>query len=157
MLGPDARVARGWCKGVGVHSWAVIGDPYSPDVVIVDPTLWSYDPDVEGIWVGTAKDGRHRPQGAGSIWEHGRPPEPVDEPIALTPKVPLSRFAQQFLAEMVGPLDYVGWMSLANSPVGGWPAAEIIAAMDDTQAVRAAIPMDILGMLTDRNPSGLYR
>lgn len=37
-----------------------------------------------------------------------------------------------------------------------WPAAEIIAAIDDTKALSALVPIDILGMLTDRNPSGLY-
>jgi hypothetical protein len=28
--------------------------------------------------------------------------------------------------------------------------------MDDTEALRALVPIDRLGMLTDRNPGGLY-
>jgi hypothetical protein len=38
----------------------------------------------------------------------------------------------------------------------GWPSSEIIAAMDDTDELRALVPIDILGMVTDRNPGGLY-
>lgn len=57
---------------------------------------------------------------------------------------------------MVGPLDRPGWMRLASCPVGGWPAAEVLAAMDDTPALQTLVPIDRLGMLTDRNPGGLY-
>ena len=157
VLGPDARVARGTCKGVGgQHSWVVLGDPYATDVVIVDPTLWSYRADVGGIWVGTAKDGLHTPHGAGSIWAWGRPPEAEGEPVELTPTVPLSKEALLFLS-ILGPLDRHGWAILSGAPVGGWPSAEIIAAMDDTEVLRALVPIDILGMLTDRNPSESYR
>ena len=74
------RVARGWCRGIGRHSWAV-----------------------------------------------------------------------------VGPLDYGGWSILANyCPVEGWPAGEIYAAMDDTPALKSLVPIDRLGMLTNRNPGRLY-
>jgi hypothetical protein len=39
----------------------------------------------------------------------------------------------------------------------GFPAGEFLAAMDDTPATSALVPIDRLGMLTDRNPGGLYR
>lgn len=150
-----ARVARGWCRGVGgQHSWVVVGDPYDPQVII-DPTLWSYDRTVKGVWVGTMKDGKHRPQGYGNIWEYGRPADPIGPVVELKPSTPLSREAKRFLT-LIGPLDRRGWMVLANSPVGGWPAAEIIAAMDDTPELEVLVPIDILGMLTDRDPGGLY-
>lgn len=156
VLGPEARVARGTCRGVGgQHSWIVLGDPYDESARIVDPTLWSYDETVDGIWTGFGVE-RHRPHGHGSIWDYGRPVGDGGEPIALTPSTPLSGDAEFFL-DMLGPLDRVGWIRLADAPVGGWPAGEIIAAMDDTPDLEALVPIDRLGMLTDRNPGGLYR
>lgn len=154
-LFPQSRVARGSCKGIwSQHSWVVIGDDcYDPKCDIVDPTLWSYDPTVEGIWVGNAKDKRHTPHGAGIIWQAGRPPEPTDEPIELA--VPVSDEARSFL-RVCGPLDLKGWMTLAELPVGGWPAAEIITAMGNTPKLAAVTPIDRVGMLTDINPQGLY-
>lgn len=149
------RVARGWCRGVrGQHSWAVIGpDCYSLDAVIVDPTLWSYDAGIKGIWVGTMRDGLHKPHGLGSIWAWGKPPSAVELPVELDAK--LSKDAQEFL-KLCGPLDRAGWHFLATAPVQGWPAGEILAAMADTSALAALVPIDRLGMLTDRNPGGLY-
>lgn len=152
------RVARGGCRGVlGQHSWLVLShDAYDREATIVDPTLWSYDRGVEGVWVGTYRDGLHVPHGGfDSIWKWGRPPEPVDEVIALTPSEPLSDMAESFLA-ILGPLDQRGWMVLAEAPPHGWPAGEILAAMDDTARLRGLIPIDRLGMVTDRNPHGLY-
>lgn len=149
-----ARVARGSCTGVGAqHSWVVLGDPYDPSVPIVDPTLWSYDDAVEGVWVGSAADGRHRPHGAGNIWQWGRPAYPVGDPVRLRPVSPFSDAAVRFL-ELLGPLDVDGWRQLAHAPVGGWPAGEILAAIEDT--IGPVVPIDIIGMTTDRNPSGLY-
>ena len=158
VLPPTARVARGRCSGVmGQHSWVVVGDDvYAPDAQIVDPTLWSYDPDVSGIWYGSARDGRHRPHGTGLIWNYGRPGDPTGPIVRLTPKVQLSRRAAEFLA-MLEPLDYNGWSVLAHAPVEGWPSDEILAAIDDTDALTALVPIDVLGMVTDRNPGGLYR
>lgn len=155
---PGARVARGTCRGVGSqHSWVVVGhDVYSPNALIVDPTLWSYDPSVKGIWYGSARDKRHIPHGGvGTIWTYGRPSAPSGPIVKLTPKTQLSLVANRFL-DMLGPLDRDGWLILAQSPVAGWPAAEIIAAMDDTKTLAALVPIDRLGMLTDRNPGGLY-
>jgi hypothetical protein len=159
-----ARVARGSCDGVGgQHSWVVVGDDcYDRGATIIDPTLWSYDASVEGIWVGTMADGRHRPFGLGSIWQRGRPHPAVGRAVRLTPTTPFSDRAESFL-DMLGPLDLDGWALLAHAPVEGWPADEILAAMCDTPhpeipgvTLGGRIPIDTLGMVTDRNPGGLY-
>ncbi len=137
------------------HMIGLIGDDcYDERATIVDPTLWSYDPEVEGIWVGTMKDGRHHPHGKGLIWDYGRAGNTEGEIIELA--VPVSPWAQNFLEAFGAPLDYHGWDLLAHAPVEGWPAAEIIAAMDDTPALAHMIPIDIVGMLTDRNPGSCY-
>lgn len=160
-IGAPARVARGTCRGVGgQHSWVALGDPYADDVRVIDPTLWSYvSPDEPPfVHLGLASVGWHVPHGGHStIWEWGKPP-PAErgQAINLTPSVPLSGQARRFVA-MLGPLDRRGWSMLAGqAPVAGWPAAEIIAAMDDTPELTALVPVDRLGMLTDRNPGGLY-
>ena len=155
VLGPS-RVARGTCTGVGgQHSWVVLGDDcYDQDATIVDPTLWSYDDTVKGIWVGTMRDGRHSPHGAGSIWRWGRPADPTGEIVTLTPRRPWSHDAERFL-ELLGPLDQQGWIALAHAPVEGWPAAEFIDAMCES-GLRGYVPVDRVGMLTDRNPGNAY-
>jgi hypothetical protein len=155
LLTPS-RVARGTCEGVGSqHSWVVLAnDCYDDDAIIVDPTLWSYDESVEGIWVGSYRDGRHRPHGKGNIFEWGRPHPAVGEPLELTPREPWSLDAQDFL-DLLGPLDRMGWTTLAHAPVEGWPAGEIIDAMCES-GLEAVVPIDIVGMVTDRNPNGLY-
>lgn len=154
------RIARGGAEGVlGQHSWIVLShDVYDPKATIIDPTLWSYDESVTGIWTGKNLV-RHFPQGYGNIWQWGRPEtaEESGEPvIELNLTRPLSRLADHFLNEAIGPMGRRGWMQLANAPMQGWPSAEIIAAIDDTPKLRVYIPIDILGMLTDRNPKGLY-
>jgi hypothetical protein len=152
----DCRVARGSCSGVGgQHSWLVIGhDCYDRNATIIDPTLWSYDKEVNGIWVGQMNE-RYHPHGSGSIWEWGRPDHAVPgQEMELTPREPWSDEAQLFL-EMLGPLDKKGWILLAHAPVEGWPSGEIIDAMCES-GLGAYVPIDIVGMVTDRNPSGLY-
>lgn len=153
-----ARVARGWAQKVSSqHSWVVIGpDCYAQDATIIDPTLWSYRRDVKGIWIGSLQDGIHKPHGLGSIWTWGRVIPMTTEFIKLKPKSPLSEAAKDFL-KLLGPLDRAGWQMLASlAPVEGWPAGEILAAMDDTPALTALVPIDKLGMLTDRNPGNMY-
>jgi hypothetical protein len=159
-----ARVARGTCAGVGgQHSWIVVGDDcYDRGATIIDPTLWSYDASVEGIWVGTMGDGRHEPFGMGSIWQWGRPHRAVGPRVRLTPTAPFSERAERFL-DMLGPLDVDGWALLAHAPVQGWPAGEILDAMCETPhptipnvTLGGRIPIDIVGMATTRNPAGLY-
>lgn len=151
------RVARGTCAGVlGQHSWVVVGDDcYDTTALIIDPTLWSYRADVSGIYVGYATTFGHTPHQSGLIWKYGRPADPLGPVVELA--VPVSSEAHRFLS-IAAPkgLDRRGWSVLASSPVGGWPAAEILAAMDDTPALTSLVPIDALGMVTDRNPGGLY-
>lgn len=149
------RVARGTCSGVGSqHSWVVIGwNCYDVRATVVDPTLWSYDPSVAGVYVGAAGDRPHRPHGSGSIFDYGRPGPPVGRIIELD--ADLSPGARDFL-DMVGPLDRAGWSVLAHAPVGFWPSGEILAAMYRHPDLAALIPIDIIGMATDLNPNGLY-
>lgn len=151
-----ARVARGFCRGVGgQHSWVVLGwDCYADDAVICDPTLWSYDSTVKDVWFGSATDRRHLPHGAGSIWRAGRPADPTGPIVELPGVASLSRMAQDFLS-LLGPLDRQGWGILANLPMGGWPSGEIIEAMYKG-GMEELIPIDIVGMVTDLNPGGLY-
>lgn len=154
------RVARGSCTGVrgGQHSWVVLGDDcYDDDAAIVDPTLWSYDDSVTGVWTGGYCDGRHMPFGKGSIWKWGRPDHPVGggEIIELTPEEPWSESAKVFL-NLLGPLDRRGWAVLAHAPVEEWPAREIIGAMYQDRRLAPLLPIDIVGMVTDLNPGGLY-
>jgi hypothetical protein len=152
---PKSRVARGRCRGVpSQHSWVVIGtNCFSPTAQIVDATLWLYDRSVDQVWLGNASQGRHVSHGSGSIWQYGMPSSSGGEVISL--QVDLSYEASAFL-DLLGPLDYRGWAQLAHAPVGGWPAREIIEAMLDTPRVAALPPIDVVGMLTDRNPNGLY-
>jgi hypothetical protein len=153
---PQARVARGGCDGVGgQHSWVALGDPYDDETPIIDATLWSYRPDIQGVYVGTLFDVGHQPHGYGSIFEWGKPEHQGGPDIDLTPTFELSEEAEEFL-DLLGPLDRRGWATLAHAPVLEWPAGEIFAAMDDTPQLKALVPIDILGMTTDRNPGGLY-
>jgi hypothetical protein len=154
---PGARVARGHASGVGIsqHSWVVIGNPYDKNAEIIDATLWSYDERVPDLWTGRGRDEVHYPQGAGHFMRGGRPSHHGETTVTLTPAVPLSTLALTWL-EMVGPLDYRGWAEVAHLPVEGWPAGEILGAMDDTPVLGALVPIDVLGMTTDRNPGGLY-
>jgi hypothetical protein len=145
-LFPVARVARGW--------WVVVGtDCYADDAEIVDATLWSYDDRVPVVWHGSAQEGRHKPHGHGSIWKWGKPPTGSDEPIALT--AALSEAAREFL-RMIEPLDQRGWNNLFAAPMGGWPSREIIEAAYDDPRLSHLIPIDVVGMVTDRNPAELY-
>lgn len=157
LCGPSARVARGGSPLLtSQHSWiAASGDCYGEDEPIVDPTLWCHADDLDDIWHGTLSDRLHTPHGAGSIWEWGRPAA-GDGPVVVLDAEALSGAARRFL-DLLGPLDRVGWMALANAPVGGWPAGEILGAMDAHPDLCGLVPIDCLGMTTDLNPSGLYR
>jgi len=155
--GLGERVARGFCtKFVGQHSWVVLGrNCYDKRATIVDPTLWSYTSDIKGVWVGTLADGLHVPHKAGSIWDAGKPMPGKGPRITLTPRQPLSESARTFLG-LIGPLDKVGWHRLAAMPVESWPAGEIFNAMEETPELKGVVSIDLLGMLTDRNPCGFY-
>jgi hypothetical protein len=153
--GYGKRVLRGWHPKVGgQHSWVLLaGEVYDTKARIADPTLWSYTGQQPEVWTGLAHD--HRPHGAGSIWEDGKPVAFTHDYIKLTPKEPLSDLAQTFLG-MIEPLDRRGWSLLVNGAMEGWPAGEIIAAMVETPQLMALVPIDRIGMLTDLNPGGLY-
>lgn len=157
--GIGTRVARGTTPGVaGQHSWVVFGDDcYAKDARVIDPTLWSYvsPDDPPFIWEGVASDRPHRPHGHGSIWEWGRPDYPTGDIIELPLSDPFAPDAERFLA-ILGPLDMNGWRQLAHAPVEGWPSGKIFAAMAAVPEIAQWIPIDILGMVTDLNPGGLY-
>ncbi len=152
-----SRVARGWAKGVvGQHSWIVVGpDCYASNAEIVDPTIWAYSKTVKTVWYGRAEQGWHFPHGAGVIWDGGRPENASPGEEVWLDKSDLSEPAKTFLS-YVEPLDYHGWCVLASLPVGGWPAAEIHLALQRDTRLRGCSPIDVLGMLTDINPSALY-
>jgi hypothetical protein len=158
LLPKGSRVARGSARGVGAqHSWVLV-DPqngvYDQANWVIDITLWSYIPDVPRLYVAKARRWPHVPHGSGSIWRGAyRPPDPVEDVIYLD--VPPS--ARKFL-EVACPdgLDRRGWQSLFNSPMQGWPSAEVIEAARQHPELRNLVPIDIAGMLTDENPGGLY-
>jgi len=152
------RVARGWCTGVGSqHSWIVLGgDCYDEKAMVIDATLWSYDDHVKGVYHGEARNRPHRPHGSGSIWDYGQPPAATEEPIHLATEDKLSDGALLFLGMAGYPFDFKGWTVLAHAPVQHWPAGEVFAAMADTPRLNFLVPIDILGMTTDRNPNELY-
>lgn len=153
---PNARVARGLARNVpGQHSWVVLGDVYDHDAEIIDATMWSYDPTVRSVLRTTVGARTHFAHGCGIFLNGSRPYNHGGTVVKLEPSTKLGAEAREFLA-MLGPLDHAGWMDVANMPVEGWPAVEIIAAMDDTEGLSALIPIDVLGHLTDRNPGGLY-
>lgn len=169
LLGDRARVARGILSGIdGQHSWAVVGDPYRPER-IVDITAWSYNVQRQGMtvprvwepaphrgdWPGFAD---HIPHGTGPVLGAGYP---VCQDGDTIPLEGLSADAQGFV-DLVARLndrdglDIHGWAGLLASPVGGWPAGEIMAAAHKHQRLAAFVHVDRLGMLTDINPGGLY-
>lgn len=151
------RIARGIHTDCpSQHSWIVLGDDcYDPDAVIVDPTCFSFRGEAPVIVVTTNRDPRYKAHGAGYIFDVGMPPAPTMEPITLDPDT-LTTEANDFL-QIVGPLDIRGWAYLAsNCPVEGWPAREIIIAMRAHPSLRAVVPIDIVGMLTEENPNNAY-
>jgi hypothetical protein len=153
---PGARVARGWARGVrGQHSWVVAdGGVYDLDAHVIDATLWSYDPKITHVWQGSQRDGRHRPHGAGHFMEGAAPKHTGGETVHLSADP--GPTASRFLRSIGAPFDVRGWVQVANLPVDGWPAREVIEAMLDTPALAPLVPLDIAGHLTDRNPGGLY-
>lgn len=154
----SARVARGFADGVfGQHSWVVIGrDCYDDKAKIVDPTLWSYNPEVKGIYVGNQQTHEHVPHGGvGSIWTWGKPEPSTTDYIPIN-REGLSASVCLFL-DLLEPLDRRGWMQLLSyCPVDGWPAKDIYEAVDRTPGIAGIIPIDRVGMVTDKNPHGLY-
>lgn len=156
LLPATARVARGFHPQItSQHSWVVIGDPYDTGSLILDGVLWSYLGTKPVTFCGRST--KHYPKGKGNIWQAGKPPHPVGKIVQLKHHDRLSEYARDFLMR-AGPegLDAAGWHVLANSPVQGWPAKEIITAMYRTDNLAAFIPIDVVGMVTDLNPGNLY-
>lgn len=155
-LVPGGRIARGTCLGVrGQHSWIVNGrDCYNRTTQIIDPTLWSYRDDVDGIWYGTLGHGWHRPHGTGTIWDYGKPIHQGGETIEVDTSK-LSRRARDLL-ELILPLDRRGWDMLLHAPVQEWPAGEIHALAQEYESLAVIAPVDLVGMTTDLNPDGMY-
>lgn len=156
VLGPDARVARGWCEGVSSqHSWIAIGNPYDKYGYIIDPTYWCYAKIRPLVLHGQRNKLPHqyRPHGSGYYWEMPAPTQGGGDVIELD--ADLSSEAQYFLS-LIGPCDIRGWHGVAKLPVQGWPAKEIITAMYQDARLRALIPIDIVGMVTDINPGEMY-
>lgn len=157
LLPEGARVARGWAKGVrSQHSWALVPTEmgvYDPLSRVVDVTLWGYVPVANRLYIATAGHWPHRPHGYGHLRHLGS--DPVGPVLPL--EVPVSPAVKTFL-EMYAPagLDYRGWMTLMNGPMQGWPSKELVLAAYRTPVVKRTIPLDIVGMLTDENPSSLY-
>jgi hypothetical protein len=155
--GPNLRIARGACHGVGgQHSWVVIGHPYNQRATIVDLTLWSYSPNQPRIWIGSMLTGFHRPKGCDIVFDGPKPESGDGDPLPLD-ITGLSGEAQWFVAYL-GPLDARGWGSLwSNCGMLGWPAKEILEAfLDQYPDLTALVPIDIVGMVTDRNPQETY-
>lgn len=154
FLPSTARVARGFYPGIGSqHSWVVLGDPYSAHTPIIDGTLWSYTDEAPRFVTGHNYSLPHTPHGSGtSIRDLGETKGPLIELPGL------SKPARDFLAKHApNGLGIINWHHLANSCVEGWPSGEIIDAMYRHKTLRALIPIDIVGMLTEHNPGGLYR
>jgi hypothetical protein len=156
LLPEGSRVARGFAKGVGSqHSWALVTPEmvYDPLNWVVDVTLWGYVPKAQRLYIARAGDWPHVPHGFGRLAYLG--PDPTGPILSLD--VPISRGAEMFL-QMYAPagLDRQAWMTLLNGPMQGWPSAELVAAAARTKELKAYIPIDILGLLTDENPGSLY-
>ena len=154
------------CSGVGSqHSWVVLsgrpGSMFEKKVPILDPTLWTYRDDVEGLYFNTAGGTPwHTPKGAGDLWDFSCPQSVGGD--ELIPREPITGGATAFLAflkaQVGGPLSYGWWMRffsqcpMANPPI----LRELIDACYRDERIRGTIPIDIVGMLTDHNPGGLY-
>lgn len=147
ILGPEARVARGYAKGVNSqHSWVSQGNPYYLNTQIIDPTLWTYRDDVDDIWYGTRLDDIHMPHGGGMIWHAGRPAHQGGPDMPLG-RSGLSEEARSFL-NLIEPLDRAGWVRLIHLPLEGWPSAEIIGAiLDQWPDMEVNVPVDVIGNL----------
>lgn len=153
-----ARVATGYAEGIsGKHYWVCLGsDVYSKLTPILDATLWSAPPfDSDVLWSGSLASGIHRPLGMGYIWDYGYPENSSFREAIRLPEDDLSLSAKYFLARL-GPMDLSGWKRLMLSPMQGWPSGEILAAMKEHPQLSGIVPLDLEGMLTSRNPGGLF-
>jgi len=161
LLPEGSRVARGHHPVVGYsqHSWVTTGSPYDRNATIYDATLWSYrpkwtEPHIDVALSMTPEATAYVPHGTGHFMQHGPPPPAYEDEITLD--VEWSSEAAAFFTLIGHGLDVRGWYHLAQTPVEGWPAKEIITAMYKDERLKALIPIDIVGMVTDENPGDLY-
>jgi hypothetical protein len=157
LLPEGARVARGWRVGVGSqHSWIVFGNAYETPC-IVDPTYWSYSGEAPYIFTSNFDMAEYyRPHGAG-IFLIGDMEEPYVREREEIKLDGLSPKAMKFLKTFAPDgLDAMGWNKVGKLPMTGWPSKEIVTAMAKDKRVRALLQIDIIGMVTDLNPSNLY-
>lgn len=161
LFGPS-RVARGVCKGVSSqHSWVVCSRDdlacYDRKVRIVDPTLHCHRDDTDGLWEGSLEDGLHAPHGYANIWEMGCP-VPGGQPAIRLELPPQAQMFIELMERVTGrPMDHGGRNRLFNGALAGVPVMpEIVKAAYGHDELRGWIPIDIVGMLTDVNPGGLY-
>lgn len=151
----DARMARGWGMQIrGQHSWIVLGDNvYDDETYVIDPT-WSATHSNKAMIMFVKNLTVHRPHGYGVLSTFpessgGDELVPDDPSPSVKSWLDLARI-------VVGPLDRKFWLGLFNGPMQGWPSRELVAWGYGQEGLRALIPMDIVGMLTEENPMGLY-
>lgn len=150
-----ARMARGWAQGISSqHSWIVTGnDVYDKTAKIIDPTYASNRGSRPMIMIVDNLTS-HSPHGYG---EFSKFPESKGGKEFLPEFVsPSTRLWADMASMEVGPLDAFWWAKMFSGPMGGWPSRELVNWAYEEPALRALIPIDIVGMLTDRNPRGLY-
>jgi hypothetical protein len=156
LLPEGSRVARGFAKGViSQHSWALVAPDmiYDPQNYVVDITLWSYVPEVPRLYIAKAAKS-HIPKGQGMLRTM---PDPAKVGPLVETDVELSKAAKSFLESWApNGMDMANWYHLLNGPMQGWPSKDIVTAAYHTKQLQAVIPIDIVGLLTDINPNGLY-
>lgn len=165
----EGRVARGSAEGVGVHSWIVLAQEpgvkpncYLDTAQILDPTIHCWHPGMEPLWQGIMADGMHHLPGRDSIWNHGCPLPGDGPPLELVVPDgpdPMGRRAFLKLLETTGggPVTMETFRALYHGPLQGWPAGALLdLLLDQHPDFETWVPIDVVGMLTERNPDGLY-
>lgn len=153
--GEPIFVARGRARGImSQHSWVTVGTPYDP-TTIVDLTMWSYNPCIDTVRIldGADASSHYVPHGLSgeNASEALRDMVLEMDPIHLDVSDPQ---AAAFLRGRV--LDVRAWMKLFSCNVSTYPARAIIEAAHRNDRLRALIPIDLVGMLTEINVGGAY-
>jgi len=156
FVGIDARMARGFSIQItSQHSWIVLGkDVFDRTALVVDPT-WSSTV-MNAPMISYARNFRsHRPHGWGMLTEY---PEsgggPEVEIKGMTSET--AEWVEFVRMTVDGPLDVRFWCRLFSGPLQGWPSRELVGLAAEMPELRFGIPVDVVGMLTDLNPNGLY-
>lgn len=154
--GVEARMARGAGMHIGSqHSWIVTGrDVYDDKAIVVDPT-WSSTVMSKPLVMFVPNLTAHRPHGYGEFEKY--PPHGDGEEIG--PPDPSQRLSDWIKVARLAngePLDLKFWVGMVHGPMLGWPSAEVVDWLCSVSTMVAFVPIDLQGMLTDRNPNGLY-